>query len=360
MAIVKSILLNVFTGASVTVTALMVAVAYSDRLHPLDYPLLSCVGMAFPVFLVANLITFMLWLMVKWRRAWIPVVGFILSLPAIRIYIPLHLRSEPPTGSIKILSYNVACYSMKEMVDKPIDDIYDYLKRQNADIVCLQEDVIVKVDSATDLANLYPYNDTIHLTKPPSLTINAVGIHTRYPILRKERIDYESVANGSAAFFLQIDGDTVIIINNHLESTHLSTDDRQRYNDMIRGGVNSDDMPAETKHLIGKLSTSMGKRSKQAEAVHRYVKSHSNYPIILCGDFNDTPISYCRRTIAEGLTDCYVATGRGLGISYNQQGFYFRIDQLMSSYHYKPYNCYVDDEIKASDHYPVIGWLKKQ
>jgi endonuclease/exonuclease/phosphatase (EEP) superfamily protein YafD len=78
----------------------------------------------------------------------------------------------------------------------------------------------------------------------------------------------------------------------------------------------------------------------------------------VCGDFNDTPISYARRTIAQGLTDCFQTTGRGLGLSYNQKGFYFRIDHVLCSPDLQPFNCQVDDEMDASDHYPVVCYLK--
>ena len=100
MKIIRSILLNVFTGASITIVLLMVAVAYSDRLHPADHPTLACAGMAFPAFLIANVIMLMLWLIVKWRRAWIPVLGFVLAFPAIRVYLPLNIRAEAPPQSI--------------------------------------------------------------------------------------------------------------------------------------------------------------------------------------------------------------------------------------------------------------------
>ena len=112
--------------------------------------------------------------------------------------------------------------------------------------------------------------------------------------------------------------------------------------------------------LLGKVSKAMVKRSRQAEAVHHYIESHRRYPIIVCGDFNDTPISYVRRTIASGLTDCYVETGCGMGITFNQRGLSFRIDNIMCSSHFKPYGCYVDDEISVSDHNPVICWLEPQ
>ena len=362
MKIVRSILLNVFTGASFTVELLMVAVAYSDRLHPADYPRLACAGMAFPAFLIVNVVILMLWLMVKWKRAWIPLLGFLLAFPAIRIYLPLNIATEPPSQSIKVMSYNVGCYTLGKggkTDHELLDSIYQYIRSQNADIVCLQEDMTSSGDT-TRYPELYPYNDTVHVNKPRSSYLNVVSIHSRFPIVGRERIRYESVANGSVGFYLDIGGDTVIVVNNHFESTHLTEDDRNLYKDIISGSMDGKDTKAETSHLIGKIGESMVKRSAQAEAVHHYIESHNSYPIILCGDFNDTPISYTRRTVAQGLTDCYVETGCGLGFSFKQKGFAIRIDNIMCSDHFKPYGCHVDNSIMASDHYPIICWLEKR
>lgn len=359
MAFVKTILLNVFSGATATVAALMVAVAYSDRLHPADHPTLACAGMLLPAFIVANAVILMLWLMIRWKRAWIPIAGYVVAFPAIRVSLPLHAQAEPAPGAIKVITYNVACYKKVEKGPSTFDSIYNYIQRQQADIVCMQEDVSFEKEPAS-YASLYPYNDTVHISRPRAKYINAIGIHSRYPIIAKERIRYDSQANGSAAFFLLVGSDTVLVVNNHLESTHLSKDDRDRYTDMISGGMDSETVKAETRMLLDKLSSAMVKRSRQAEAVHHYVESHRQYPVIVCGDFNDTPISYTRRTIANGLTDCFVESGCGLGVSFSRPGFTFRIDYILCSSHFTPQRCYVDDEVPFSDHYPVVGWLSRR
>ena len=362
MKIIRSILLNVFTGVSITIVLLMVAVAYSDRLHPADHPTLACAGMAFPAFLIANVIMLMLWLIVKWRRAWIPVLGFVLAFPAIRVYLPLNIRAEAPPQSIKLVSFNVGCYTHGaggKTDHEALVAIHDYVRSQNADIVCLQEDMTSAKDT-TYFQEFFPYNDTVHVNRPRSSYVNVVSIHSRFPVVRNEQIRFESLANGSVAFYLKIDDDTVIVVNNHLESTHLTQDDRDIYKDIISGSMDGKDTKAETRQLLGKLSAAMVTRAQQAEAVHHYIESHNNYPIIVCGDFNDTPISYVRRTIAQGLTDCFVESGCGLGISFTQKGFAIRIDNILCSAHFEPYGCYVDNSVKASDHYPIICWLKKQ
>lgn len=348
-------------GATAMMAALTVFVAYSDHIHPEGHTFLACIGMAYPFFLAAMAILLMIWLMVSWKRAWLPLLALIIVIPATRVYFPIHFKSTPPSGSIKIISYNVCGYQINAHHADPLDAIYRYLEQQQADIVCLQEDMSKKFKPVECYDSLYPYNDTVHINKPGTPIINALGIHTRYPIVRKERISYESNANGSVAFFLLIDGDTVCVVNNHLESTHLSKGDRQRYTDMLDGALDSTNVQDETRFLVEKLATYMVKRATQAETVSNYVDSIKGlYPVIVCGDFNDTPISYTRRTMARGLTDCYVETGNGLGVSFNMRGFRFRIDQMMCSDHFEPYSCYVDSDIQDSDHYPIICWLEKR
>ena len=80
--------------------------------------------------------------------------------------------------------------------------------------------------------------------------------------------------------------------------------------------------------------------------------------MIVCGDFNDTPLSYTHRVISNGLIDCFVETGNGPGVSYNRSKMYVRIDNILCTPDFKPYACKVDDSIKNSDHYPIMCWLK--
>jgi len=339
---------------------MLVFVAYSDHFDPERHPFLGCVGMVFPFFLLVNLLILIAWAIFKWRRAWIPLAAYLLTIPAIRVYLPLHFHHDAPADCMKIVSYNVDCYNEVKGTPNSKTLIYDYLKQQDADIVCLQEDVATKPDTAHIIAHLYPYNDTVHLGQATGNYINAVGIHSRYPILSKEKLPVVSKANGAAAFFLLIDCDTVCVVNIHLESTHLSDTDRRRYNDMLSGGMDRQQAETESRKLFGKLASSMGKRARQADVVHDYIDCHSHYPLIVCGDMNDTPISYVRHTIAQGLTDAFVSTGNGLGYTYRKKGFRFRIDNILCSAHYEPFSCYVDNDVEASDHYPVIAWLRRK
>jgi len=355
----KSILLGILTAASLLMAILMLLAAYSDRVNPESYPLIGCAGMVFPLFIFANLLFIPIWIAVKWHRLWIPLTAIVLAYAPIRTYFPINFQTADSVSDscLRIVSYNVCGFGGNWKYDHAVDTIASYLRKTDADIVCLQEDHGGKGGSGFDkMKELYAYNDTVHLNN--TTTYNAMGIHTRFPIIRRERIAYESACNGSMAYYLQVGTDTLIVINNHLESTHLSENERKRYKEVLKGEVEQDEAEAEVKTIIGKLIDGMTIRAAQAQTVADYIKTHSQYPIILCGDFNDTPISYARHTISENLTDCFVAAGCGLGLSYNRKGFNFRIDHVMCSSDFEPAYCFIDSEMDASDHYPVILGLK--
>lgn len=353
---IKSFTISLIAGANVVAVVVMILVGFADHVNPVNYATFSSLGMLFPFAALVNLAFLFFWLVVKWRMAWIPFVGFLLVYVPMRIYVPLNLPLSPPEDAIKVVSFNVGGYCSALQEGDSFGQINEYLRESQADIVCLQEDNDSWRKSEVIYDGLFAYNDIVPLNN--SGMINRVGIHTRYPILRKERIEYPSMANGSVAWYLKVGNDTLIVINNHLESTHLSKEDRSQYRQLIKGDMESDTARASSRHLLSVFSESSAKRAPQAEAVHRYVEAHRGQKILVCGDFNDHPLSYTRHIIADGLKDCFVSTGNGLGVSFNRYGMYFRIDHMMCSDNITPYRCQIDSKCDASDHYPVVCWIK--
>ena len=354
----KSFTVHVIAGANFASVIVMLLAGYSDRLDPSDHPLLSTLGMTFPVFLLINLLFIFFWLVFKWRMVWISVCGFLLAYVPISVYMPINARQDIPEGALKVISYNVCTYGGNYKYDNGFEYVRDYLFEENPDIVCIQEDV----DTWRRYVFLhyekhFAYNDTMVIANTVT-SFNALGIHTKYPIIRRERIDYPSEANGSVAWWLKVNDDTLVVVNNHFESCHLNEKDREQYRQMLRGEMSRDSAREESKMLLIKLAEANAKRARQIRAVRDYALQHSQYPVIVCGDFNDNPISYSRHTMAEVLTDCFVKTGRGIGLSYNQKAFSFRIDHFFCNEKLEPYYCKIDGEMDASDHNPLICWLK--
>ena len=354
----KTFTVKLIAGANVATVIVMLLVGYSDRLDPVEHPLLSTVGMTLPFFLLFNLLFIFFWLIFKWHMIWISLLGFICAYVPISIYIPVNREQTVPDGALKLISYNVCTYGGNYKYENGFETVLDYLKNENADIVCVQEDVDTwRRYVLKEYEKTYAYNDTMIISNS-YLGLNALGIHTRFPIIRRERIDYPSLANGSVAWWLKVGNDTLLVVNNHFEGCHLNKDDRVIYRQILHGKLTGDSARTESRLLLVKLAEANAKRAPQIKAVRDYVSRHSHYPTVVCGDFNDNPISYSRHAMSEDLKDCFVKTGKGIGLSYNQKAFSFRIDHIYCSEDIEPYNCKVDNKMDASDHYPLICWLK--
>lgn len=358
MKTAKSIAQKIAAGANIAVILGMLLVGYSDRISPASHQLAAVIGLTFPFFILLNLLFLVFWVIVRPMKTIIPIAGFLLCYSPIWTYSPLNVSKEAPAEAIKIISYNVFSFAEWKDTDSP-SEIIDYLKEQDADIVCLQECGLTWDRRAAFKERMSPQY------KHFSNAITASGgdeiiVCSKFPITGKDTIKYESQTNHSVVFRLNIHGDSVLLVANHLESIRLSQEEKQNFNTMAAGKMDKQSARAESRMLISKIGEASARRAPQADTVAKYVDEHKGQSILLCGDFNDSPISYTRRVIANGLTDCYAAAGKGPGISYNSNKMYVRIDYIMCSSGWTPYNCHVDNTIKASDHYPIVCQLKKE
>ena len=132
--------IQLVTGANVATVIVMLLVGFSDRIHPADHPLLSTIGMAFPILLVINMAFLLFWLIFKWTRAWIPVAGYIFAYVPISIYMPINANVSHPDEALKLVTYNVCSFGGNYKYAQGFEKVRDYLIDEKADIVCLQED----------------------------------------------------------------------------------------------------------------------------------------------------------------------------------------------------------------------------
>ncbi|WP_281625605.1 endonuclease/exonuclease/phosphatase family protein [Segatella salivae] len=355
----KRFSLQMVAGANLATILVMLLVGYSDRLNPIKHQVLANAGLVFPVFLIINFGFLAFWLCFKKKGALLPLAGYLVCYGPVRTYIPFNIPQSVPDKAIKVMSYNVWSFAgWKRYADGKFP-ILEYIKEQHPDILCMQEAMTNeigqhRVDAVLD--KLYAYKDTLRYSQ----TSDCIALYSRYPIVSHERISYPSKGNLSGAFEVKIGNDTVIIVNNHLETTGLSNEDKREFKSLVKGDLKVTAAKQTSYRLVDKLGDASAKRAVQADAVARYISNHSDKSMIVCGDFNDTPISYARHTIAKNLIDCYVSTGNGPGVSYHAGGMYVRIDHIMCTKDWQPYACKVDHSIGESDHYPIVCWLKKR
>ena len=358
---IGKVVLYLILAVNALFVGMLILSAYSPYLQPKIHPIASCLGLAFPIFLAVNICFTLFWVIISYRYALLPVIGFLVCIPQIRTYIPINSTVETiPDGSIKFLSYNVMGFNNLEKKEGK-NPILSYLADSEADIICLQEYNSTKNkkyltdEDIRKALKAYPY----HSIHNPERGGSQLACFSKFPILSARPIKYESTYNGSMQYTLKVNEDTITLINNHLESNKLTKEDKVIYEDMIKD-PNAKKVKTGLRQLIKKLAEASAIRSSQADSVAVAI-ANSKYPtIITCGDFNDASISYTHRILTQQLDDAFTQSGRGLGISYNLNKFSFRIDNILISPNQKAYNCTVDRSIKDSDHYPIWCYIGKQ
>lgn len=355
MRLLKKIPVIFLIAVNLAVIAAMNFCAYSSCVPPQEQPGLSYFGLMFPIFLAGDVLFLLFWLIVKWRLALLPIVGMCLCAGSVRSYIPFNLPSAHPEGSIKFLSYNVMGFGERPKHPWQENHILHYLLESKADIICLQEAQKRFIDNAIDsISELYPYHHT------ELKNDNYIVCFSKFPIISTQSIDYPTKTNCSNAYEMLVGKDTLLVINNHLESYKLSKEDKADYKSIIQNYKHPESNHSETKYhsLTEKISQHDSIRGIQADSVAAYIARAPHRYIIVCGDFNASPVSYPHNRLTERLNDAYTRSGNGPGTSYNRSGMYFRIDHILVSPDIEAYEAKVDKSINKSDHYPIHCYVK--
>lgn len=362
---IGKIVSRLLLAANLLCVALMLFSAWSPWIvDPREHSLWALAGFLLPLFFFLNLAFAVMWVLFSWRYALLSLVAFACCQGQLRAYCPLNLREEeiPQQGVIKVLSYNVMGFD-KLLKDgsENLNPILGYIKRQDADIVCLQE---FRYSTNGDPAQLseedicsvlkeYPYY--AHGGSRKSGRMN-LAVFSRFPILSSSNVDYGESMNASMLHELLVGSDTLTLVNNHLESNKLTKADKALYEEIIKD-PNKNTVSAGGRTLLRKLAEAGVIRAGQADLLAERMAREARPTTIICGDFNDIPVSYTHRVVQGDRRDAYVDAGSGPGISYNQNKFYFRIDNILYSGALRALRCRVDNSIKDSDHYPIYAYL---
>ena len=337
----------------------LVCCAYSPMLPAEQFPLLSLAGLAFPFVLAANVLFLVFWVLVSPRYALLPLITGVICWGQIRAFIPVNLGDQrPPEKCLKVLSYNILSSNITAKNINEDNAVINYINNSGADIVCLQEFQFSALKKRKKLLDEYPYKSYLVSNDSESYS-RYLGCLSKYPILSVERINVESPSNGCSKYRILHEGDTIVVYNCHLQSNGLDDTHKNTYEQILsnpKGNLRSE----KTKELVKKLRDSASKRANQTDIIMADLEKETSPYVILCGDFNDSPISYTCKQLKELLDDAYVGSGNGPGFSYNRNKLYYRIDHILHSPHLKAYDCTVDRSIKVSDHYPIFCFLEKK
>jgi endonuclease/exonuclease/phosphatase family metal-dependent hydrolase len=297
-----------------------------------------------PFLLGGNVIMLLYWMI---RRRWhwmaIPGITLLCSIPYVGTVYQLGFFNEGETSrsGIKVATYNVAMFS-RETSGFKSQDILEEMKKQGVDIFCIQEYENVRGDKL---------NSEYYKTYFPHMAIghSDMVIYSRFPIERYEAIDFGKTNNSALWADININSRIVRVFNVHLETTGFNRALHQAAKDELQG--RSVENNALLKAIYGNYTRGMAVRARQADQVAELIRN-SEYPTIVCGDFNDVPYSYVYRTMLGDLTDGFKECGKGLMYTYSGKK-QVRIDYIFHDSALEG-ESYYTKEITYSDHFPVF------
>ncbi|MCF6357864.1 MAG: endonuclease/exonuclease/phosphatase family protein, partial [Draconibacterium sp.] len=257
---------------------------------------------------------------------------------------------EIEKGDVKVISYNVKYFignanlTQKENADK----IVSFLDEQNADIICLQEARLRKKSIFNLPGTVKKMGSINHYQYARTSTTYGSVTMTRYPIINMGEIRFEESRNMTIYTYLIIENDTVRIFNVHLQSYQI---DPNKYSIIDSLGVDQEKDLKEVREMSSKFKKAFQMRAGQVYEIRKYI-DESPFDVIICGDFNDTPVSFAYQKLKGDLTDAFVNSGEGVGRTYIGKLPSFRIDNIFYSENFESYNFKTYD-FKMSDHFPI-------
>lgn len=252
--------------------------------------------------------------------------------------------------SLSLMSYNVQGFGRYQS-DAVVDQYLELFKSEQPDLLCLQEfyareeateNNLSQVKAAGTFASKY-CNTAGYEGKG---NFFGLVIFSKYPIINQGYIYFEGKqANGCIYVDVVRKNDTIRVYNGHLQSTHLFKNSRLDQSE--------EDNPIFTNfgNKIKRLNKGFIKRAGQSRKIAKAIKK-SPYPVILCGDMNDTPLSYTYEILTQELEDAFLSSGNGIGSTYAERLRFLRIDYIFHDENLSSSNFQALDS-SWSDHYPI-------
>lgn len=351
-------------GVMSLVTALVIAATVITWLLPYIDParmwILPVLGPAAPAIYVAVVMMALYWIM-RWRlmRAGIMIVLVVVGFFRVSMfYKPQFMRDygvEPATrGSISMMTYNVRFFYGDDSRSSA-DGMARMIGEYDPDILCFQEfsaGLAEKSRSMSALLDKYERAAFGPLTPSDSLSDDRLAILSKYRILRAGKILGANVAVWAD---LLVGDDTVRVFNNHLRSTHISASEGDYITN--RDFISDSERENKLRSIFHRFSGNSALRAEQADSIAKVIRQTETRKLV-CGDFNETPVSYVYRKMSRGLDDTFREAGKGYASTFRGFADALRIDYILCSEGFETIS-YEVIGVDYSDHRPVFVRLKK-
>ncbi|BDS14095.1 endonuclease/exonuclease/phosphatase family protein [Aureispira anguillae] len=351
----KTTISKFFFGINILVSLLLCGSYLASWVPPSTFYWFSFLAVGYPFLLFANLLFAFWWLYKRQRYFYLSLIVIFLGSSRLFAFIGFNWQTPNPSlDAVRVMSYNVRyfnamAFSKAKDLEKAQQKILRTIQGQALDIFCGQE---FAGKSAA-------YNQTTRqfLIRQMGLKHYAEGggsslaIFSRYPIIKKGTIDFPNSYNGAIYADLKYKNSIIRVYSFHLQSIGLGSDEHEIFNKKNLSSLGEDGTQKTYQRINTKLKEAFLLREEQANFIAEHI-NNSPYPVLVCGDMNDTPNSYAYGQLSKNLKDAFGEMGSGFGSTYAGSLPFLRIDYAFAS----P-SCNVESfqviSNTSSDHYPI-------
>jgi endonuclease/exonuclease/phosphatase family metal-dependent hydrolase len=345
---VKNRLYQLIYRVQLLLALLTLLAFYSPSISPNQFWPAAFLSLMIPILLVAHLGFVLWWLIHRRYYLLVSLACIVAGWGHLQRIAGWAFPSEPEATetAISVLTYNV--HGLRHRSDNsnvPVAEIAELAVSRNCDVLCLQE----FPRSGARLEQL-----SAHLAEGSRLRYHYsdpngnFALFSAHPIVAPQTQYFPNRSNGYQQADLRIGDKTVRVFNAHLQTNAVT-----RMTDKIasEGDLKEKQTWLDIRGVMGRFRRSARQRALQSEEIARLIAG-SPHPVLLCGDFNDTPYSYTYRTLADGLQDAFAAKGRGLGITYAGRIPALRIDYVLADQRFRVLDHRIEKK-SFSDHRAV-------
>jgi endonuclease/exonuclease/phosphatase family metal-dependent hydrolase len=310
---------------------------------------LAFLGLAYPVFALANFVALLIWL-TRRRRIWalLPFLTLLAGMDHFNGLIGLRAfgAQAPGEKSFRVVTYNVRRFQPHGQPFGFVIDKREWereLQALDPDILVLQEYEPVSAINAeaTCAAQGLKYRA---INNEEDLVI-----FSRYPILGTKAFIFHKIY-GFRYADIDVEGRIFRVFSVHLQSNAIT---RMAETMAENASFKEKKTWIAIKGMLGRYRKAAKTRKVQAQEIAEQVRQ-SPYPVILCGDLNDVSQSRVYHILRAGLQDAFLECGSGLGITYAGSLPALRIDMIFADATLKILRCKTG-KTGFSDHQPVIA-----
>ena len=318
-------------------------------LAPNVFPILSVLTLFMPLFFILNGLFFIYWGIQFKKRMILSGLVLLMGITFINKFYKFSAKEYPETeNDFTVMSYNVRLFNVFKWLDR--DDvpanILAFINEKNPDILCIQE----FSNSANIDLKVYRHR---YIFMEGNKIKTGQAIFSKFPIIDQGNIVFPNSNNNVVFADIKKGKDIIRVYNMHLQSIKISPDVNE-----INENIDAIDQ-GKSQKLFNRISKAFKKQQQQAEMIKEH-KKDCPYPIIICGDLNNSAFSYVYRNIKGKLKDAFEEAGKGFGPTYKFRYYPARIDYVLADDKMTVKKFESFPEFENSDHYPIMAKLSME